>query len=156
MCAHLSVSSAAEPNPHFWTFDINPLSFSASAEANADGEGAGAAGSPANPCRMKAVPGWQGAAAVLAAPASPVTMALPTFSGLLHIPRKNAWGKHLLSQKFGMTVSFATGLFFHPSPHKEVNKCLLFFLFPYGLFTGFCLCVYECSLALTAVRELFY
>lgn len=70
MCDHLSVSSAAEPNPHFWTFDINPLSFSASAEANADGEGAGAAGSPANPCCMKAVPEWQGAAAVLAAPAS--------------------------------------------------------------------------------------
>lgn len=70
--------------------------------------------------------------------------------------QKNAWGKHLLLQKFGMTVSFAAGLFFQPSPDKEVNKCLLFFLFPYGLFTGFCLCVYECSLALTAVRELFY
>lgn len=41
---------------------------------------------------------------------------------------KNARGKHLLLQKFGMTVSFSTGLFFYPSPHKEVNKCLLFFL----------------------------
>lgn len=156
LCVRLHVSSVAEQNPLSCFFSRSVLSFSRICQGplgrgRGRGQeqhpnlptcaayrlclGGGGAGSPSSPS-------YHGTGDILQA---------SSYSG-----EKNAWGKHLLSQKFSMTVSFAAGLFFHPSPHKEVNKCLLFFLFPYGLFTGFCLCAYECSLALTAVRELFY
>lgn len=157
LCVCLHVSTVAEQNPHLWFFCRSRLSFFRACQGPL-GRGRGQEQHPNLPActtyRLRLGGGgwrwhWQ-----------PQQPQLPWHwrhsPGFFIFREKNARGKHLLSQKFGMTVSFAAGLFFHPSPHKEVNKCLLFFLFPYGLFTGFCLCVYECSLALTAVRELFY
>lgn len=56
-------------------------------------KGAGAASKPANLRRTQAASGWRRVAAALAAPAAPVTMALETFSRLLHIPRKKCSGQ---------------------------------------------------------------
>lgn len=67
-----------------------------------------------------------------------VTLVTPTFTRPPHIQWENIHRHQtfLLLTKCGMTIFLITGQSFRQSPHKEVNKCLFFFLFfliPYGL-----------------------